>query len=416
MRRPFSFVRIAFSVFFRNHSVVRETGRGNYRMTMLAGIRIIDLTTVIFGPYATQMLADLGAEIIKVEAPGIGDVSRYLGSGIPDPTMGSTHLTVNRGKRSIALDLKNPGDAATLRDLIATADVFFHNVRGKAIARLGFDYEGCKAIKPDIIYVHGTGFGQDGPYADLQAYDDVIQAATGTTSLLPRVDGDPRPRYFPSLIADKIAGQFGAQAILAALVHKLRTGEGQQVEVPMFECFAAFMLTEHLRDATLDPPIGPVGYPRQLDPARQPFPTADGHIAVVPYTPESTARLMGLLGSETLLGSPEFEAAKAKGKHMPLVYREIARKTPAKTTAEWLDLFAANDIPAMSVRDLQDIKDDPHLVATGFFRHREHPQVGGFWEMQPPVKYGAAPPRDLGFAPTIGGDGDSIRAEIANRR
>jgi len=382
-------------------------------MTMLDGIRIVDLTTVIFGPYATQMLADLGAEVIKVETPGIGDVSRYLGSGIPDPTMGSIHLTVNRGKRSIALDLKNPDDAAVLRDLIATADVFFHNIRGKAIARLGFDYEACKAISSDIIYVHGTGFGQDGPYADLQAYDDVIQAATGTTSLLPRVDGDPRPRYLPSLIADKIAGQFGAQAILAALVHKLRTGVGQEVEVPMFECFASFMLTEHLRDATLDPAIGPAGYPRQLDPTRQPFPTVDGYIAIVPYTVESTGRLMALLGSEALLADPAFEAAKAEGKHMHLVYSEIARKTPAKTTGEWLALFAENDIPAMSVRDLQDIKDDPHFVATGFFRRREHPQVGGFHEMQPPVKYGAAAPRDLGFAPTVGGDGDAIRAELA---
>lgn len=383
-------------------------------MTMLSGIRIVDLTTVIFGPYATQMLADLGAEVIKVETPGIGDVSRYLGSGVPDPTMGSIHLTVNRGKRSIALDLKQPDDAAVLRDLIATADVFFHNVRGKAIARLGFDYEGCKALKPDIIYVHGTGFGQDGPYADLQAYDDVIQAATGTTSLLPRVDGNPAPRYFPSLIADKIAGQFGAQAILAALVHKLRTGEGQAVEVPMFECFAAFMLTEHLRDATLDPPIGPAGYPRQLDPTRQPFPTADGHLAIVPYTPESTLRLMTLLGSEALLATPEFEAAKAEGRHMPLVYAEIARKTPARTNAEWLELFAANDIPAMAARDLQDILDDPHLAATGFFRRREHPDVGGYYEMQPPVKYGAAPPRDIGFAPRVGGDGEAIRGEFAS--
>ncbi|WP_447754887.1 CaiB/BaiF CoA transferase family protein [Sphingopyxis fribergensis] len=381
-------------------------------MTMLEGIRIVDLTTVIFGPYATQMLADLGAEVIKVETPGVGDVSRYLGSGVPDPTMGSIHLNVNRGKRSIALDLKRPEDAATLRDLIATADVFFHNVRGKAIARLGFDYEGCKAIKSDIIYVHGTGFGQDGPYADLQAYDDVIQAATGTTSLLPRVDGDPRPRYLPSLIADKIAGQFGTQAILAALVHKLRTGEGQQVEVPMFECFASFMLVEHLRDAALDPPIGPAGYPRQLDPTRQPFPTSDGYLAIVPYTPESTARLMTLLGSTGLTETPEFEAAKAKGQHMPIVYSEIARKTPAKTTAEWLALFAANDIPAMAVRDLQDIKEDPHFAATGFFRRREHPDVGGFHEMQPPVRYGAAPVRDLGFAPRVDADGAAIRSEL----
>ncbi|MGL3821002.1 CaiB/BaiF CoA transferase family protein [Sphingopyxis sp. R3-92] len=382
-------------------------------MTILSGIRIIDLTTVIFGPYATQMLADLGADIIKVEAPGLGDVSRYLGNGIPDPTMGSIHLTVNRGKRSIALDLKKPEDAAVLRDLIATADVFFHNVRGKAIARLGFDYAGCQAIKPDIIYVHGTGFGQDGPYADLQAYDDVIQAATGTTSLLPRVDGNPRPRYLPSLIADKVAGHYGAQAILAAIIHKLRTGKGQEVEVPMFECFASFMLTEHLRDATLDPAIGPTGYPRQLDPTRQPFPTADGYLAIVPYTPASTVRLMGLLGSTDLLETPEYEAAKATGQHMQIIYSEIARKTPARTTAEWLELFAANDIPAMEARDLQNIKDDPHLAATGFFRRRPHPDVGAYDEMQPPVKYGAAEPRDLGFAPRIDADGDAIRGEIA---
>lgn len=384
-------------------------------MAMLEGIRIVDLSSVIFGPYATQMLADLGAEVIKVEAPGLGDVSRYLGSGVPDPTMGSIHLTVNRGKRSIILDLKNPDDTAVLRDLIATADVFLHNIRGKAIARLGFDYQGCAALKPDIIYVHGTGFGQDGPYADLQAYDDVIQAASGTTSLLPRADGNPSPRYFPSLIADKVAGHFGAQAILAALVHKFRTGEGQEVEVPMFECFTAFMLTEHLRDATLDPAIGPAGYPRQLDPTRQPFPTMDGHVAIVPYTPESTARLMRLLGSEALLTSSDYEEAKAKGRHMPLVYAEIARQTPAKTTGEWLAIFAANDIPAMHVRDLDDIRNDPHLAATGFFRRREHPDVGGFFEMQPPVKYGAAPPRDLGYAPRIDGDGAAIRAELARR-
>ncbi len=385
-------------------------------MTMLEGIKIVDLTTVIFGPYATQMLADLGAEVIKVETPGLGDISRYLGNGIPDPTMGSVHLTVNRGKRSIALDLKKPEDAEVLRGLIADADVFFHNVRGKAIARLGFDYEGCKAIKPDIVYVHGTGFGQDGPYADLQAYDDVIQAATGTTSLLPRVDGDPRPRYLPSLIADKVAGQYGAQAILAALVHKLRTGEGQAVEVAMFECFTSFMMVEHLRDDTLDPPIGPAGYPRQLDPTRQPFPTSDGYLAIVPYTAESTARLLALLGCPGLLETPEFEAAKAKQQHMPIVYTAIAERTPARSTAEWLSLFAENDIPAMSVRDLQDIRDDPHLASTNFFRHRVHPDVGGFYEMQPPVKYGAAPTRDIGFAPRVDGDGAAIRAEVAARK
>ena len=379
-------------------------------MSALDGIRVLDFTQVIFGPAATQVLADHGAEVIKVERPGGGDLARAFGPWIGEQSL--PFASLNRSKQSLVIDLKKPEDAATLRDLIATADVFFHNVRGRAIARLGFDYEGCRALKPDIIYVHGTGFGQDGPYADLQAYDDVIQAATGTTSLLPRIDGNPSPRYFPSLIADKIAGQFGAQAILAALVHKLRTGEGQEVEVPMFECFASFMLTEHLRDAALDPPIGPAGYPRQLDPTRQPFPTSDGHLAIVPYTPESTARLMVLLGSAGLTETPEFEAAKAKGQHMPIVYAEIARKTPAKTSAEWLALFAANDIPAMAARDLQDIKEDPHFAATGFFRHRTHPDVGAFHEMQPPVRYGAMPPRDLGFAPRVDGDGKAIRAEL----
>lgn len=380
-------------------------------MTMLDGIRIIDLTTVIFGPYATQMLADMGADVIKVEAPG-GCISRFLGSSAGAPTDGSVHLTVNRGKRSIILDLKQDEDKQTLRQLIATADVFFHNIRADAIARLGFDHAACRALKPDIIYVHGAGFGQDGPYADLQAYDDVIQAASGTTSLLPRVDGNPRPRYFPSLIADKVAGHYGAQAILAALVHKLRTGEGQAVEVPMLECFTSFMLTEHLRDATLDPPLGPPGYPRQIDPDRQPFPTADGYIAIVPYTSAATARLLQLIGSGDFLAQPAMKEARASGTLMPHVFREIARQTPAKTSAEWLRIFAENDIPAMQATDLAAMMDDPHFVATGFFRRRSHPVVGPMHEMKPPVRYGADKDRELGFAPALGADGDAIRAEI----
>ena len=381
-------------------------------MTMLDGIRIIDLTTVIFGPYATQMLADLGADVIKVEAPG-GCVSRYLGSSAGAASDGSVHLTVNRGKRSIVLDLKQPDDAAVLRDLIAGADVFIHNVRAEAIARLGFDYAACRVLKRDIIYVHGAGFGQDGPYADLQAYDDVIQAASGATSLLPRVDGNDRPRYLPSLIADKVAGHYGAQAVLAALVHRLRTGEGQAVEVPMLECFTAFMLTEHLRDATLEPPLGPAGYPRQLDPARQPFPTADGHIAIVPYTGAATARLLRLVGSEGFLDRPELAAARADGTIMSHVFHEIARQTPARTTSEWLAIFADNDIPAMRAADLEDVAADPHLTATNFFRMREHPVVGPMREMRPPVSYSADRDRALGFAPALGADGAAIRAEIA---
>jgi crotonobetainyl-CoA:carnitine CoA-transferase CaiB-like acyl-CoA transferase len=384
-------------------------------MAMLRGIKILDLTTVIFGPYATQMLADLGAEVIKVEPPLIGDVSRYLGNGRDDPTMGSIHLNVNRGKKSIALDLKISEDAETLRALIADADAFIHNVRGKAIERLGFSYEDCRAIKPNLIYVHATGFGQDGPYADLQAYDDVIQAATGTTSLLPRVDGNERPRYLPSLIADKVAGLYGSQAILAAIIHQLRTGEGQHVEVPMFECFTSFMMTEHLRDAAYIPPVGPAGYPRQLDPSRQPFPTSDGYLAIVPYTQASTERLLALLGSGDLLNSPKYLAAAEQGKGMTLIYDEIASKTPTRSTADWVALFAEHDIPAMPARELQDVPNDPHLLATGFFSVREHPDVGPYLEMKPPVKYSAYPNANLGIAPRLDANGPEIRAELRAR-
>jgi crotonobetainyl-CoA:carnitine CoA-transferase CaiB-like acyl-CoA transferase len=378
-------------------------------------IRIVDLTTVIFGPYATQMLADMGADVIKVEAPG-GDISRYLGNAAQTRTMGSTHMTVNRGKRSILLDLKQVEDAEILLELIATADVFFHNVRMKAIERLGFGLAAVKAINPDIIYVHGAGFGSDGPYADLQAYDDVIQAATGTTSLLPRVDGNPRPRYFPSLIADKVAGHYGAQAILAALVHKLRTGEGQFVEVPMFESFTNFMLEEHLRDATFDPPVGPAGYPRQIDPGRQPFPTADGYISIVPYTDAKMVLLFTLLGAAEFLEQEGFNNPLDRFQNSTALYNEVARLTPARTTAEWMKLLAEADMPAMPARDLQDMKEDPHLVATGFFRRRHHPVEGDFDEMSPPIRFSADQGRTLGLAPQLDEHGAEIRAELASAR
>ena len=378
---------------------------------MLDGIRIVDLTSVIFGPYATQMLADMGADVIKVEPP-TGDVSRYIGRARTVKANGSTHLTVNRGKRSIVLDLKSDEDKQVIRDLIATADIFIHNIRGKAIQKLGLGYEDVRAIAPAIIYVHCTGFGQNGPYRDLQAYDDVIQAATGTASLAPRVDGDPRPRYIPSLVADKVAGHYGAQAMLAALVHKLRTGQGQHVEVPMFESFTNFMLEDHLRDATLVPPIGPIGYPRQLDPGRQPFPTADGYISIVTYSDETMTRLFTLLGAPEIVAMAEFSTALARYKNATALYSHIARLTPLKTTAEWMDILISNNLPAMPVRDLSDIFDDPHLTATGFFKEREHPTEGKYRQMTPPIRFGADPDRLLGMAPSLGEHGDAIREEL----
>lgn len=380
-------------------------------MTMLEGIRIIDLSSVVFGPYATQMLADMGAEVIKVEPP-IGDVSRYLGRHAKTRGMGSTHMTLNRGKKSILLDLKKEEDAETLRKLLKTTDIFIHNIRGKAIGKLGFGYEAVKALKSDIIYVHCTGFGQDGPYRDLQAYDDVIQASTGVATLLPRADGNQRPRYIPSLIADKVAGHYGAQAMLAAFIHKLRTGEGQHVEVPMFEAFASFNLVEHMQDATFDPPIGPIGYPRQLDPGRQPFQTADGYISIVPYTDDKMIKLFDLLGAPETLTREEFADPVSRFRNSAALYAEIGRLTRAKTTAEWMAVLTAAAFPAMPVRDLADIFDDPHFNATGFFRSREHPTEGRFRELRPPIRFAADANRELGLAPLLDEQGDALRQEL----
>ncbi len=380
-------------------------------MKMLEGIRIVDMTSVIFGPYATQMLADMGAEVIKVEAPQ-GDMARGIGKPVATKGMGSVHMTVNRGKKSITLDLKMPEDQAVMRGLLKTADVFFHNVRMSAMARLGFGVEAVQAIKGDIIYVHGAGFGQDGPYADLQAYDDVIQAATGTCSLLPRVDGNPAPRYFPSLIADKVAGLYGTQAILAAVIHKLRTGEGQHVEVPMFECFANFMLEEHMQAMTFDPPNGPIGYPRQIDPGRQPFPTSDGWISIVPYTDAKIVQLFKIFECEHVLQSEPFDTPVNRFRNITLLYGEVAKQTPAKSTAQWLEICASADIPAMEARDLADVFDDPHLIATNFFRMKDHPTEGRYREMAPPIKFSADPNRNIGFAPTLGEHSEDIRQSL----
>lgn len=380
---------------------------------MLEGIRILDMTTVVFGPYATQTLADLGADVIKVEAPG-GDTMRYAGKPARTRGMGPCHLALNHGKRSIVLDLKAEDDVAAMRALIAESDVFIHNVRDRAITDLGFGYEAVREISPDIIYVHCVGFGSGGPYADFQAYDDLIQAATGTATLAGRVDGDSRPRYVPSLIADKVAGLHGAYAVLAALVHKLRTGEGQRVEVPMFEAFTHFMLREHLFGASFDPPVGDVGYPRQLDPNRQPFSTADGYISIVPYTDEAVLTLFKVLGRPDLLEAEPFDTPVGRAKGMSQIYALIAGLTPSRTTADWVARCHAARLPAMAVRDLADVVDDPHLLAAGFFRLRDHPSEGTVREMTQPVRFGIALD-DPTPAPQLGEHGEEIRRRLAQR-
>lgn len=377
---------------------------------MLEGIRVVDLTSVVFGPYATQILADLGADVIKVEAPGIGDPFRWSAKAAVTPGMAPGWMALNRGKKSLLLDLKQDADRAVMLDLLREADVFIVNVRGKALERIGLDCETLKSVNPGLIYVHCVGFGQDGPYANLQAYDDVIQAASGTATLLPRVDGDPRPRYLPSLIADKVAGLHAAYAAMAAIIHKQRTGEGQRVEVPMFEVFSSFILLEHLGGLTFDPPNGPVGYSRQIDPHRQPFATADGWISIVAYTDDAWARIFALLDQPDFLEQQNLATPQLRLKAQPALYQAIARFTGALPTAEILARCHAAQIPAQAVRDLSEVMADPHLRDVGFFRKREHPVEGTYHEQTAPVRFGVSGNgKRVSPPPLVGADSEQVR-------
>ena len=381
---------------------------------MLEGIKVVDLTSVVFGPYCTQILADLGADVIKVETPGVGDSFRWSAAAPASPNMAPGFMAVNRGKRSIALDLKTPADLAVMHALLRDADVFVVNVRGKALERLGLDYAAVQALRPGIIYVHCVGFGQTGPYADLQAYDDVIQAATGTATLLPRTDGDPRPRYLPSLIADKVAGLHGAYAALAALFHRARTDAGQYIEVPMFESFTSFMLLEHLGGQTFDPPHGPVGYARQIDPDRQPFPTSDGYISIVLYNFGAWDRVFAVLGDPAFIADPRFAEPRDRFAHQAELYQRIAALTPQFTTVNLLEKCHAEQLPAQPVRDLGEVLGDAHLAAVGYFQRRQHPSEGAYFAQAQPVRFGAGMPEPGRMPPQLDEHGAEIRAEVAS--
>jgi len=375
---------------------------GNDGKAMLSGIKVLDLTTVVFGPYATHILQDLGAEVLKIEAPETGDISRWLGPPAKTPGMSPTFFAINGGKRSAVLDLKQPADLATMHRLTSECDVFVLNVRGKSAARLGLDYASVKARNPNVIYVHCVGFGQDGPYAAEPAYDDVIQAASGATSLPSRVDGDPKARYMPSLIADKVSGLHAAYAALAAIVHKLRTGEGQYVEVPMFEAFTQFLLVEHLGGLTFDPPSGPVCYFRQIDPDRQPFPASDGYVSIVPYTEQSWPKLLAALGVPETLEDERFATREARMANLGALYQLLATLTVTRTVAELMRICRSIDLPAQPARDIATVREDEHLAATGFFARREHPSEGAYFEMRHPIAFAAWPARERGLPPGLG--------------
>lgn len=380
---------------------------------MLDGLRIVDLSTIVFGPYCTQMLSDMGAEVIKVESPD-GDFFRQSGTAKHDPMMGPIHLTLNRGKKSVVLDLKSADDRSTLIDLIRTADVFIHNVRSIAIKKLGLDYETLVREVPDIIYVHCVGYASVGPYADFPAYDDTIQAGSGLIDLCARAAEPYNPRFIPTIVADKVSGLYAAQAVLAAYVNKLKGGQGQYVEVPMFECFVHFVLEEHLFERTCEPPVGSFGYRRIMDKDRKPFPTSDGYISILPYTDQNWHALFDLLGCPEVLTANPVEGSLLRVQHVGEFYAAIAKCTPARTTAEWMGLLSEINVPAMAVRKVDELLEDPQLIAGGFFRREEHPSEGTYLQMQPPVRFGAGT-FPVGHAPALGEHTAEVLADLKAR-
>jgi len=375
----------------------------------LTGVTIIDMTSVIFGSYATQMLGDLGADVIKVESPAAeggdgGDITRWTGDppagGAPD--IGPIFMTINRNKRSIVLDLRKESARRAIRRLIAKADVFCTTVRYDGMRRLGLGYDDVAAIKPDIVYVHGSGFGADGPYAGLPAYDDLIQASTGIADLLSRVDNDPTPRYMPTVIGDKVCALFMVQATTAALFHRARTGEGQFVEVPMYECMTSFNLAEHLYGHVFDPPTGPYSYVRLTNPHRRPFPTKDGHIGLLPYTDKQWVQFFEAAGRADDLKDPRFSDYRARTQNASDLYALVNQITPLRSSDEWLALLRPLHIPVIKINRLDDLMDDAHLKAVNFFERMVHPQSGAYFSMKPPLRFSKTPANIRRHAPRLG--------------
>ena len=378
-------------------------------MRPIEGIRILDMTSVLMGPYATAILSDMGADVIKIEPRG-GDILRSAGAS-RGGSMGGIFLHSNIGKRSVVLDLKREGGLRALLRIAETSDVLFYNIRPKAMERLGLGYEKLSAINPGLVYVGAFGFGQDGPYADRPAYDDLIQAATGVPMLLAQASGDA-PAYVPVNIADRIVGLHAAIAILGGLRHRDRTGAGQRIDVPMFETMASFVLGDHMGGLTFDPPLDQGGYRRLLSRTRKPFATADGYLGAVIYTDLHWQRFKDLVGECDGLADPGFDNFAGRQARVDEVNQRLAAIFATRTTAEWQRLLNAADIPCMPLHSLTSIMDDPHLKAVGFFESGEHPAEGAIRTMRVPSTWSASQPEHSGPAPVLGQDTENVLREI----
>jgi crotonobetainyl-CoA:carnitine CoA-transferase CaiB-like acyl-CoA transferase len=376
----------------------------------LTGVRVLDLTQFVLGPYATQTLGDLGADVIKVEEPS-GDRQRTSGKPPHGRSLGPVFVALNRNKRSVALDLKTEPGRRALRKLIKTADIFIHNMRPEAMARLGFAYAEVAALKPDIVYVEAVGYAPEGPYGGRQAFDDLIQAASGAAGLAQLVDPEAPLTFIPSIIADKTCGLFAAIACLAALRHKEQTGEGQFVCVPMLETFTGFIMAEHIYGETWLPATGAMGMTTTVTPHRKPLKTQDGHIWVMPANQKQAAVFLDLGGFPNAYESERFLSAQGAAARVAAYNEMLAEAAASRTTAEWLALCAENAVPAMIVNTVRDILTDPQLKET-LFETREIEGQGAYRAMKPGIRFAKSPATIRREPPDIGRDTDEVLAEI----
>ncbi|CAH0157575.1 CaiB/BaiF CoA-transferase family protein [Roseomonas sp. CECT 9278] len=375
----------------------------------LDGVRVLDLSAVVVGPICTHALCEQGAEVIKVEAPPTGDLLRTLAGKGRSAGMNGKFLNFNRGKKSIAIDLKKPAGMAALKRLAATVDVFVTNIRPDAQARLGVDAVALRALAPRLIHCSITGFGSGGPYAGRAAYDTVIQGASGVAGTFAASTGEPR--YVPFLVADHTVGLIAAQLIGFALYRREKTGVGEAIEVPMFENMAAYIMQEHLGAASFRPPLGPPGDHRVLSPDGKPLPTKDGFVCISANTDAQAHAFFDAIGRPELKADPRFAKVAQRVQHTKEYFHIRATSLGGRTTAEWLDIFDRMDVPASPYNTLASLPDDPHLRAVGMVREEDHPTEGATIAIGAPNRFsgGNAPPRPP--APRLGADGAAVLAE-----
>ncbi|WP_423453902.1 CaiB/BaiF CoA transferase family protein [Ottowia sp. VDI28] len=375
----------------------------------LEGVRVLDLTTVFMGPSCTQLLADLGADVIKIEAPR-GDSVRAIGP-YGDKGLGPLFLGLNRNKRSVVMDLKKPEGVAALMRLAQDADVFATNIRPAAMRRLGVGYEQLSAINPRLIYASMVGFSQRGPYAGKAAYDDMIQAATGLPAIVAESTGDA-PRYLPVTIADRSVGLYAFGVICAALHARNQTGVGQSVDIPMFETMIPYVLGDHLYGHTFVPEKAGFGYPRLMTRHRRPYKTKDGYVCCLIYHDRQWTLFLDALGKGDLMKTdPRLRDIRTRTQAIDELYQFVSDELAQRSTEEWRQLLPQNEIPIFPMHTFETLLEDEHLASTGFFQETEHPVVGKIRETAVPSEWSGTPPGRRMPAPSLGEHTVQVLAE-----